>query len=93
MSLPSANPRLALGGHWKKKNGLLTRSSFASRLVLARPLQGHVHVGVLPGAVGVVVVALQALIEVTFVGSLFLRRHRPRMNTSSQVHTQRASGK
>lgn len=53
--------RLALGGHGQEENGLLTRAGPVSRLVLAGPLQGHVHVGVLPGAVGVVVVALQPL--------------------------------
>lgn len=53
--------RLEFGRHRKKKDGLLARSSFAPRLVLASPRQSHEHVWVLPGAVGVVVVALQTL--------------------------------
>lgn len=65
-------PRSAHGGHREKQDGLLTRSSFAPTLVLASPLQRHVHVGVLPGAVGVVVVALQPLQEVALVCRSFL---------------------
>lgn len=56
----------------------MTRSSFASRLVLASPLQRHVHVGVLPGAVRVVVVALETLQEVALVRRSFLEGHRRR---------------
>lgn len=56
----------------------MTRSSFASRLVLASPLQCHVHVGVLPGAVRVVVVALEPLQEVALVCRSFLEGHRRR---------------
>lgn len=72
-SSPSAGRRRsALGGHREKQDGLLTWSSFAPALVLASPLQRHVHVGVLPGAVGVVVVALQPLQEVALVRRSFL---------------------
>lgn len=49
------------GGHRKKEDGLLSWSSFSPRLVLASPRQSHIHVRVLPGAVGVVVVALEPL--------------------------------
>lgn len=54
----------------------MTRSGLAPRLVLAGPRQRHVHVGVFPGAVGVVVVALQALQEVTFLRGASLRGSR-----------------
>lgn len=53
--------RLAFCGHWKKEDGLLARSSFGPRLVLASPRQSHKHGWVLPGAVCVVVVALKPL--------------------------------
>lgn len=53
--------RLAFGRHGKEKDGLLARSSLAPRLVLASPRQSHKHGWVLPGAVRVVVVALQPL--------------------------------
>lgn len=75
---------LALGGHRKKKDGLLARSSFAPRLVLASPRQCHEHGRVLPGAVGVVVVALKPLQEVTFVRRSFLWRQKPD-NRSEQL--------
>lgn len=52
---------LVFGRHRKEEDGLLARSSFSPRLVLASPRQSHKHVGVLPGAVGVVVVALEPL--------------------------------
>lgn len=52
---------LAISRHRKKKDGLLARSSFAPRLVLASPRQSHEHGWVLSGAVRVVVVALQPL--------------------------------
>lgn len=76
LDVSRSDPRLALGGHRKKENGLLTWSSFVSRLVLARALQRHVHVGVLPGAIGVVVVALQTFQEMAFVCSSSLERNR-----------------
>lgn len=52
---------LVFGGHGEEQDGLLARSSLAPRLVLASPRQSHEHGGVLPGAVGVVVVALETL--------------------------------
>lgn len=77
-------PRSAHGGHWEKEDSLLTRSSFAPTLVLACPLQRHVHVGVLPGAIGVVVVAFEPLQEVALVRCSFLegkeRQRRKRFN-------------
>lgn len=85
VNISHPDPRLALGRHRKKKNGLLTRSSFASGLVLASPLQCHVHVWVLPGAVGVVVVALEPLQEVAFVCRSFLERNKQRSHGSFDV--------
>lgn len=63
----------------------MTRSSFASRLVLASPLQRHVHVGVLPGAVRVVVVALEPLQEVALVRRSFLEGDRRRERTDKEL--------
>lgn len=78
--------RLALSRHGEEQNGLLTGSGFAPGLVLAGPLQSHVHAGVLPGAVGVVVVTLQPLQEVAFVRRPSLgRKDRAGFSSASSV--------
>lgn len=68
----------ASGWHGEKENGFLAGSSFGSWLVLASPFQRHIHVRVLPWAVGVVVVTLQPLHEVAFICCPSLKRERER---------------